>query len=238
MTATTLAPAQPDPGLEAVILDYNGVVGLQPDRDQWISLAALAGWPADDLKAFMTAFWRYREDYDAGAISTHVFWSRLLRNGSAAPPGSALLAALRSQDISMWTATDPAVLEVLRSVRAGSGVTMVLLSNAPAPLGDALDREEWCATLMSKALYSARLGCNKPNERAYTAAMAAAGWPDPSRTLFVDNLEPNCTAAARLGLRTLHFRGDATELARHLPQPVQGGNPPSMPSGARTTPSR
>jgi hypothetical protein len=40
----------------------------------------------------------------------------------------------------------------------------------------------------------------------------------PGRTLFIDDRADNVRAAANLGLRTLHYRGDATEMARHLPQ--------------------
>jgi putative hydrolase of the HAD superfamily len=117
----------------------------------------------------------------------------------------------------MWTTTDPAVLSVLRAAHS-AGARMVLLSNAPHPLADALDRTPWCSTLMSKALYSARLGTNKPARRAYEAALEAAGSPRPERTLFVDDRRENCGVAAELGLKTLHFDGDPNTLARHLPQ--------------------
>jgi putative hydrolase of the HAD superfamily len=213
------------PDLAAVILDYNGVIGQQPTVDEWGRLASLAGWSPKEADTFQRAFWRQRELYDAGSISTHAFWSPLLRGGRHAPVGSTLLEELRATDVAMWTTTDDAVLQVLRAAHAASGVPMVLLSNAPATLGDALDSTEWCATLISKALYSAHLGCNKPDERAYQAAMAAAGWPDPARTLFIDDRASNCTAAASLGLRTLHFTGDAAELARHLPQPLTAEAP-------------
>jgi putative hydrolase of the HAD superfamily len=224
MTNTTPSAAT-GPELAAVILDYNGVIGRQPTATEWQNLASLAGWLPEEAGTFQQAFWRRRELYDAGAISTHDFWSPLLRGGRRAPVGSRLLDTLRAADIGMWTTTDEAVLQVLRAAHAASGVPMVLLSNAPAALGDALDSTEWCATLMSKALYSARLACNKPDKRAYQAAMAAAGWPDPARTLFVDDRASNCAAAASLGLRTLHFTGDIAELARHLPQPLTAEGP-------------
>ena len=43
MTSTTAQA-----GLEAVILDYNGVIGVQPTTDQWLRLARTALWPDDD----------------------------------------------------------------------------------------------------------------------------------------------------------------------------------------------
>jgi putative hydrolase of the HAD superfamily len=204
------------PDLEAVLLDYNGVIGLQPDADDWRQLATLAGWSEDTTEDFEAAFWKRRTPYDEGTITTSTFWSGLLRGDRTAPPGSALLDALRETDTEMWTRTDPEVLRILHAAQTTTGVPMVLISNAPRPLADRLDESEWCATLMSRALYSARLGVNKPAQRAYEAALAAANWPAPERTLFVDNLLENCLAAAQLGLRTLHYTGDPGDLARHL----------------------
>ena len=214
---TPLTPSTPN--LECLILDYNGVIGLQPTQNMWAQLAALAGWPADQTTDFETEFWARRAPYDAGEISTHTFWSGLLRGQLAAPEGSALLDALRSTDAEMWTHTDEAVVQVLQAAHA-TGLRMIILSNAPHPLADALDRAPWCSTLISKTVYSARLGANKPEPRAYEAALVAAGWPEPANTLFVDDRRENCAAAARLGLRTLHFNGDSQTLASRIPQLV------------------
>ena len=216
MTTPSTTPA---PRLEALILDYNGVIGLQPTQQMWARLAALAGWPADQTTDFETEFWARRAPYDAGEISTHAFWSGLLHGQLAAPRGSALLDALRSTDAEMWTHTDEAVVRVLQAAHT-TGLRMIILSNAPHPLADALDHAPWCSTLMSKTVYSARIGVNKPDPRAYEAALMAAGWPHPDNTLFVDDRRENCAAAAQLGLRTLHFNGDSQTLASHIPQLV------------------
>ncbi|MBQ0972849.1 HAD family phosphatase [Streptomyces sp. RK31] len=204
-------------GPEAVILDYNGVLGRQPNLAQWTQLAELAGWHPHETHAFQQAFWQRREPYDQGTATTHTFWSGLLRNGRTAPPGSTHLAALASADVAMWTATDPAVLDLLRAAHA-SGLPLVLLSNAPKPLANTLDDAEWCATLFSRTVYSARIGVNKPHRRAYEAALEAAGWPQPAKTLFVDDRLENVQAAEQLGLRGLHYTGDPSVLARHLPR--------------------
>jgi putative hydrolase of the HAD superfamily len=205
-----------------VILDYNGVIGLQPTPQQWAALATLAGWPPNQTADFERAFWARREPYDSGELTTHAFWNDLLRGELTAPPGSALLDTLRQADTAMWTRTDPAVMSVLRAAHA-AGARLVLLSNAPHPLADALERTSWCSTLISRALFSARIGVNKPARRAYEAALEAAGSPRPERTLFVDDRRDNCAAAARLGLRAHHFNGTPESLARVLPQPLPVG---------------
>ncbi|MFD4574736.1 HAD family hydrolase [Streptomyces sp. NPDC058417] len=203
--------------LDAVILDYNGVIGRQPGPAQWNRLAELAGWHPHETRAFQQAFWQQREPYDQGIATTHTFWSPLLRNGRTAPAGSTLLAALGRADIDMWTTTDPAVLELLRTAHT-TGLRLVLLSNAPEPLANALDDAEWCATLFSRTVYSARIGVNKPDRRAYEAALEAAGVPHPARTLFVDDRLDNVEAAEQLGLQALHYTGDPAALARRIPR--------------------
>ncbi|MFF7953920.1 HAD family hydrolase [Streptomyces griseorubiginosus] len=213
----TTPSATPGQRLEALILDYNGVIGLQPTQQMWVRLAALAGWPAEQTADFETEFWARRAPYDAGEISTHNFWSGLLNGQLNAPPGSALLDALRSTDAEMWTHTDEALVQILQAAQA-TGLRMVLLSNAPHPLAEALDRAPWCSTLMSKTIYSARLGVNKPDPRAYEAALVAAGLPHPDNTLFVDDRLENISAAAQLGMRTFHFTGDRHALSRSIPQ--------------------
>ncbi|MEU1601137.1 HAD-IA family hydrolase [Streptomyces sp. NPDC005708] len=73
---------------------------------------------------------------------------------------------------------------------------------------------------MSKALFSARIGINKPSPRAFEAALAAAGSSRPEKTLFVDDRHDNCAVASQLGMQALHFDGDPNTLARRLPQPL------------------
>ncbi|MEU9267314.1 HAD-IA family hydrolase [Streptomyces sp. NPDC048251] len=204
--------------LETLICDYNKVIGEDPSPPQWTGVAELAGWQAHETHAFQQEFWQRRGAYDEGLISTVTFWSGLLRNGRTAPAGSTLLAALARADIDMWTTTDPTVLGLLSDAHA-AGLRLVLLSNAPKPLANVLDDAEWCATLFSKTVYSARIGVNKPDKRAFEAALEAAGRPQPSKTLFVDDRLDNVEAAEQLGLQALHYTGDPAALARRLPRP-------------------
>ncbi|MFF8447723.1 HAD-IA family hydrolase [Streptomyces leeuwenhoekii] len=197
-------------GLDAVILDYNGVIGLQPTRSRWLQLARTASWPEDDLAGFQRVFWSAREPYDAGQLSNLTYWTRVL--GSR--PGHRLLRELLAADTAMWTTTDDRVLSVLHRAHA-TGLPMVLLSNAPAHLSDVLDTYHW-RRMMTHALYSARLEVCKPEPAAYEHALEATGADDPQRVLFVDDRADNCHAARRLGLRTLHYTGRPAELEAAL----------------------
>ncbi|MGW4090805.1 HAD-IA family hydrolase [Nocardia sp. NPDC004750] len=196
--------------LDAVIFDYNGVIGLQPTVPMWSELAELAGWHADQLELFQNAFWSAREPYDSGDFDDTDFWTTVLGHR----PDPELLTQLRAVDTALWTRTDDRVVALLHHARRAD-LPMVLLSNAPHPVGDALDASDW-RTLMTDALYSARLGMNKPHPDTYRNALAATGFRDPSRVLFVDDRADNCQAAASLGLRTLHYTGSPADIEAHL----------------------
>ncbi|WP_329407266.1 HAD family phosphatase [Streptomyces sp. NBC_00704] len=207
MTRTSASPT----GVDALILDYNGVLGLQPSTAMWTRLADLAEWPDRHLRSFQDAFWAPRNAYDAGELSDLAYWAKVLGHH----PGPRWLRTLRAADTAMWTRTDPRVLDVLYRARAAE-LPMVLLSNAPAHLSDVLDATVWRRELMDDALYSARLGLCKPDPAVYEHALAATGVAEPARVLFVDDREDNCRAAAQLGLRTLHCTGQPAHLERQL----------------------
>ncbi|MDX2610986.1 MULTISPECIES: HAD family hydrolase [Streptomyces] len=207
MTRTSASPT----GVDALILDYNGVLGLQPSTAMWTRLADLAEWPDRHLLSFQDAFWAPRNAYDAGELSDLAYWAKVVGHH----PGPRWLRTLRAADTAMWTRTDPRVLDVLYRARTAE-LPMVLLSNAPAHLSDVLDATVWRRELMDDALYSARLGLCKPDPAAYEHALAATGVAEPARVLFVDDREDNCRAAAQLGLRTLHYTGQPAHLERQL----------------------
>ncbi|MFI7094815.1 hypothetical protein [Streptomyces lydicus] len=59
-------------GPDTVILDYNGVLGVQPTTTQWLRLARTATWEAE-LASFQNAFWSARTLYDAGQLSDRAY---------------------------------------------------------------------------------------------------------------------------------------------------------------------
>ena len=198
-------------GVDALIIDYNGVLGRQPTPAMWRRLADLAEWPSGHIDSFQDAFWAPRQAYDAGEVSDLAYWAKVLGHH----PGPRWLHTLRAADTAMWIHTDDRVLDILHRARA-TGLPTVLLSNAPHALSDTLDATDWRRTLMTDALYSARLGLCKPDPAAYAHALAATGIADPRRVLFIDDREDNCQAAAELGLRTLHYTGQPARLQQQL----------------------
>ncbi|MEU9369600.1 HAD family phosphatase [Streptomyces avermitilis] len=216
--------------MDALIIDYNGVAGLQPTPAMWIRLADLAEWPQGQLDSFQDAFWAPRQAYDAGELSDLAYWAKVLGHH----PGPRWLRTLRTADTAMWTRTDDRVLDILHRAHQ-TGLPMLLLSNAPHFLSDVLDATDWRRTLMTDALYSARLGLCKPHPAAYEHALAATGIADPGRVLFIDDREDNCQAAAALGLRTLHYTGQPADLEEQL-LPVSPAAVRSPAASRRTSP--
>lgn len=205
-----MTPSTTTTTVEAVIVDYNGVIGRQPTHIMWQHLTIVAGWPADQAAHFQSAFWNARDAYDAGTITDAEFWITVL----GTEPTKDHLHELRAADTAMWTGTDDRVLAALHRARR-AGVPVVLLSNAPHPLADALDASTWRRTLLTEAVYSARIGICKPDPAAYERALAATG-TSPDRVLFVDDRLDNCHTARELGMQAYHFTGDTTALTQIL----------------------
>ncbi|MFJ4784738.1 HAD family hydrolase [Streptomyces sp. NPDC088794] len=106
---------------------------------------------------------------------------------------------------------DDEVVGLLR--RARVRVPLVLVSNAALELESDLD-SMGLSDLADHVVNSARVGLAKPDPRIYRLAADLAG-VSPDRCLFVDDSEENVTAAAALGMHTVHFREPA-DLERAL----------------------
>jgi putative hydrolase of the HAD superfamily len=154
-------------------------------------------------------YWRYRPDYDRG-LTSEAYWSSVLHRPLAAD--DPLLGRLVDIDIGGWLHVDPCTLRILVA-SACRGTRLALLSNAPHPQADAIDRFGW-AKLFAHRLYSCRLGVAKPEPTIFERALDVTG-AAPGETLFVDDKAANTEAAARLGLQTLTFSSVA-DLARTL----------------------
>ena len=63
-------------------------------------------------------------------------------------------------------------------------------------------------SLFPVRIYSHRVKMMKPNRNIYDAARAALGNIDSVEMLFIDDLETNIAAAAKLGWQTIHLRPD------------------------------
>ena len=191
--------------LSALILDYGEVLS-RPQRADCV--AAMAGRLGVAVEAFRDAYWRHRRPYDAGLPAAE-YWGRVLEtlgHGAPAADRAATLDWLVATDVASWTAYREETWALARAFRAGGRRTAFLSNGVPEVIAR-LRAERALDACFDVVVVSSAVGLTKPDPRIYTLCLERLGTV-PERTLFVDDRAENIEAAARLGIRTLHFAGD------------------------------
>ena len=96
------------------------------------------------------------------------------------------------------------VFDYLDDLRASS--PLVLCSNTNGAHWDHIVAHYGVDRLLTAAILSHEVHCEKPDADIYLAAARAQGRP-PEECLFVDDVIANVDGAARLGFLTHHFQG-------------------------------
>jgi putative hydrolase of the HAD superfamily len=152
------------------------------------------------------AYWKFRHDYDRGALTGPAYWHAV-----AADAGITIdeeqLAALFAADIDVWSDLNaPMVAWAGRLQRAG--VRTGILSN----IGDSIAlgiaaRFPWLSGFYH-CTWSYALGMAKPEPAIYLKT-AEALQTASANILFIDDREENVVAAAALGMRAVRYTGQA-----------------------------
>ncbi len=192
-------------GLEALILDYGGVLSW-PQRAE--SVEAMARRAEVNVDAFRAAYQRHRDSYDAG-LPAEEFWRRVL--GTLGHPSSATgmlstVAWLIQDDVESWTQYREEVWDLVRSFRASSGRTAMLSNGVPEVMAR-IRSERTLESWFDAVVVSYEVGCTKPDPRIYQICLSRLGGA-ADRALFVDDRADNIEAAAKLGIQILHFTGE------------------------------
>ncbi len=189
--------------VKAVLFDYGLVLTAPPDPLAWEEMLAILG--VDDAKLF-AAYWRYRHEYDLGALSGSRYWESVARDlgrRTAEPQLGLLLHA----DVALWTKPNQPMIAWAGALQR-AGIPTGILSN----LGDAMEAGvmrtcPWM-TAFAHHTFSHRLGIAKPEPAIYR--LAAAGLEVPaSAVLFVDDREDNANAALAAGMQAIQYRSHA-----------------------------
>ncbi len=183
-----------------LLCDYGEVLSLAPSPADRDALEVAAGVTGD---AFWSEYWAHRPEYDRGTVTTDEYWSRVL--GTRIPPTT--IERLLECDATMWSRPNEASLAAVHRL-AHDGHRLAILSNAPAPLADGLERLAWLAPFETR-IFSGRLGLLKPESAIYHVTLAALG-ADPGDVIFVDDRAENIDAARALGLEAHVFTGPTT----------------------------
>jgi putative hydrolase of the HAD superfamily len=107
----------------------------------------------------------------------------------------------------------PDTVDLLYRLKARS-VPLYCLSNMHFASIEHLEREHKFFEVFSGKVISCRLNLCKPESAIYQHALKTYGLK-PDDTVFIDDVEVNITAAAKLGIRTIQFR-NAAQCEREL----------------------
>ena len=192
----------------ALVLDYGNVLTLPQAPDLIAAMAARIDVAVD---AFTTAYWRHRRGYDAGDYAAPDYWRRVLRSLGRRQGESVertLLDWLTERDGDSWMRYRDEVWDLARDVRA-RGVRTAMLSNMGVELGEYIRRDRPLEAWFDAVVVSGEVRCVKPDPHIYRLCLARLD-VEPAQALFVDDRADNIGAAARLGMRTVHFADDGS----------------------------
>ena len=190
-----------------LLIDYGEVISTPLPEETITDLAALAGRPR---AAFLDRYWRCRPAYDLGQPATE-YWSQVLDRDMSGSPR--VVNQLTNIDVHGWLRLNPRTLPTLLGHARRTGAQLALLSNAPEPLAQGIDRLRW-SRHFGHRYYSCRLGAAKPDPRAFQLVLSDLG-AQPGELLFIDDRAENIRAARALGMHTITFTS-ASALDREL----------------------
>ncbi|MFT4215872.1 MAG: HAD family phosphatase [Micropruina sp.] len=177
--------------IRAVVFDLGQVLSSPPDI--YSHPAGLLGVPTDD---FIAAYWHGsgRREYDEGA-SDEAYWGPLLTR-LGVPASAENVELLASTDATIWTRIRPSAEQLIVDAKA-SGRLIGLLSNAPRPLGEAINAAPWRRHI-DRVYVSALIGAAKPKREIYDHAAADLGVA-ASEIAFIDDRPENVDGALAAG---------------------------------------
>jgi putative hydrolase of the HAD superfamily len=187
-----------------VIFDYGEVISLSQSRQDRAVIAGLAG-AGDGAAAerFWAAYSAHRDGLDLGKAGVAAYW-RAVAGDIGARWDQARVHELWAADLRSWLSVNPAVIDVLADLRAGS-TPLALLSNA-GPDYASFFRHGPLADFFSACYVSGELGLLKPHAEIYRHVLGDLGIA-PAEAVFIDNRESNVAGAQALGITGHVFTG-------------------------------
>jgi putative hydrolase of the HAD superfamily len=194
-------PTKANASVDTVVFDYGMVLSGAPDPTAWARMRTLTGLDEDRLHA---SYWKFRHDYDRGALTGVAYWHAV-----AADTGIALtesqITRLLADDVDLWTVPNPPMIEWASRLQH-AGIRTGILSN----IGDAIAegivaRLPWLAGF-EHCTWSHSLFMAKP-EPAIFLKTAEALHTAPANILFIDDKLENVEAAAAVGMHAIQYTG-------------------------------
>ena len=184
--------------VKAIIFDYGNVLTEAQNDAEIRAMASVLGLARPE---FEKAYWRFRVAYDEAKLEPREYWDAVAREASRELSESQLRDLL-PLDSRSWMYARTAMVDWANAVRR-AGFQTALLSNMPVTLRDALAGCTWLPDFQHRTL-SCNLGISKPSREIYLDCLQGLGC-SPSDVLFLDDREPNVSAARDLGMHALQF---------------------------------
>jgi putative hydrolase of the HAD superfamily len=193
--------------VEAVVSDFGGVL-TSPVFDSFLAWQEATGIPLEALgKAMSELADRHGAhplfELETGRMSEGDFLEALSVQLSAQLGRKVRLEGFADRYLEQLD-TNPRMIEYMRELRE-RGYKMAICTNNIREW-----EERWRAKLPVDEIFdvvvdSSAVGTRKPEPRIYEITLERLG-VEPSATVFVDDLEVNCSAARELGMSAVWFR--------------------------------
>ncbi len=185
--------------IDTVLFDYGMVLSGPPDPAAWAVLRAVSGLDEARLHA---AYWKFRHDYDRGALTGRSYWDAVAAHAGVRFD-DAQVDALMAADIDLWSQLNLPMVEWAGRLQH-AGVRTGILSNIGDAIGEGVvARLPWLAGF-DHCVWSHAMRTAKPDPAIYLKT-AEALKAEVDRILFIDDRAENVVAAAKLGMQTVHY---------------------------------
>jgi putative hydrolase of the HAD superfamily len=185
--------------IDAVLFDYGQVLSGPPNPAAWAVLREVSGLDEERLH---TSYWKFRHDYDRGALTGRANWEAVASDAGVRFDDSQV-ELLMAADIDLWTQINQPMVEWAGRLQR-AGIRTGVLSNIGDAIGEGVvARLPWLAGF-DTCVWSHAMGTAKPDPAIYLKT-AQALMTAPRNILFIDDRMENIAAAAQLGMQTVHY---------------------------------
>lgn len=185
-------------GRDTVLLDFFGVIAHGQDSRHAAALQTASGMRATE---FTGSYWAHRAPYDLKRLDGKQYWERVL--GRRLEPAEA--AWFVETDVRSWSRVDTAMVAVVERLSAAR-ISLGVVSDMPWDFLCWHSRHTRVLSLFDDVAASCETGFAKPDSAAFLAALRRLR-REPGQAVLIDDDEDNVRAAARLGIRAIHFTG-------------------------------
>jgi putative hydrolase of the HAD superfamily len=194
------------PNVKAVLFDYGLVLSGPPDPIAWEWLKAFFG--ADET-SFHTAYWKYRDDYDRGALTGEACWQHVAKD-LGKPLDAVQMQQVIDVDTDLWAQPNQPMIDWAAALQHASVKTGILSNMGDATEAGLLARCPWLSGFTHRT-FSHRLRMAKPDLAIYQCA-AEGLETGPAEILFIDDRADNIAAARTAGMQVVQYTDHAAFL--------------------------